>query len=72
MEMLIVEKSFFDKNKNYKKGLKKAGFNVTKSGVYFCDKNTINEFPELFKGVEIKYINVTQEDIENDVTDKKG
>lgn len=61
--MILITKQFALANKDNIVGKDKFGYGVTINGDYFCDKNTVNTHPELFKDVEIVYIDVNIDDL---------
>ncbi len=61
--MILITKQFALANKDNIVGKDKFGYGVTINGDYFCDKNSVNTHPKLFEGVEIVYIEVTNDDL---------
>lgn len=61
-EMVKISKDFVEKNVVHVKGILHFGYNITKDGIAFCDKNSIKEFPDLFKG-NLEYVNISHEDV---------
>lgn len=64
-----LPKDFCLKNKEYKEGASEFGFSQGNDGIYYASVNTLNEFPELFDGVEI--VIVSKEKNEFPISEKR-
>ena len=62
--MILLTKGICESNINNKKGLDFFGYAITKTGKYFCDKNSLNTHPNIFVGENpLKFIEVTKADL---------
>lgn len=63
VEMIILSNDFVEKNRDEKKGINQFGYAKTKDGIYVCDPNSVNDFPEFFKGMTIQKTMVDPSDV---------
>lgn len=62
MNYVIISEEFALSKKEYKIGISKFGFAITADGRFFCDVNSLKEFPEIFEGINYEIADLKEDD----------